>query len=131
MGIFKQFRDMANVVAVAPQLVDQARQMQVQAQAYSQAAGQATWPAFAGTSTIDPTDPRLAPIAGVSLLTYIRVVKGAAEQNLGADAVVARAASLGAARDAWQQAAYEWPARMRNDLNLATHYGTLYGRVVA
>lgn len=126
MGIFKQFKDMKNVVAAAPEMINQARQLQANAQSYGLAAQQA-----AGAPAIGADDPRLAPIAGVDLTTYVRVVKGAAAAGLGADGVVARAQSLGVPADAWQQAATGWPARMRGDTALAVHYGNLYGQVGA
>jgi hypothetical protein len=83
---------------------------------------------FSGT---EPTDPRLGPIAGVDLVTYVRVVKGAVTGDLRADAVVAWAQSLGVTYEAWQQAGREWPLRMRSDQSLARYYGTLYSEVAA
>jgi len=80
---------------------------------------------------IDPTDPRLAPIAGVDLVTYARVVKAAVTGNLRAEALLVRAHSLGVAQGSWQQAGLEWPARMRTDRGLAAHYGALYSQVAA
>jgi len=85
----------------------------------------------ANHSTLDPTDPRLAPIAGVDLVTYARVVKTAIAGNLRAEALVARAQSMGVADGSWQLAGLEWPARMRADRGLAAHYGALYGQVAA
>jgi hypothetical protein len=82
-------------------------------------------------SGIEPADPRLGPIAGVDLVTYVRVVKGAVAGDLRTDAVVAWAESLGVTYEAWQQAGREWPLRMRGDQNLARHYGTLYSQVAA
>lgn len=127
MGFLKQFKNMANVVAATPQLLEQAQLMQAQAQTYGLAAQQASTSAAA----IDPADPRLAPIAGVDLATYARVIKTTVSGNLGAEAIEARAGSLGVTPEAWRQAGAGWPARMRDDIGLAVHYGTLYGQVVA
>lgn len=129
VGIFKQFKDMANVVAAAPEMIDQARQMQANAQSYNAAAQQAAGIGYASGSTIAQDDPRLAPIAGVDLPTYVRVVKAATVAGLGADGLVARAEAMGVPAEAWQQAATGWPARMRGDTALAVHYGTLYAQV--
>ena len=40
MGLFKQMKDMKNVVAAAPGMIDQAQQMQANAQQMQAAAGQ-------------------------------------------------------------------------------------------
>ena len=85
---------------------------------------------FAGVPRIRTVDP-LAPIAGVDLLTYARVVKGAVVGELRADAIVAWAESLGVTSEAWQQAGREWPRRMRGNQRLAEQYGTIYGQVAA
>ncbi|HST80854.1 MAG TPA: hypothetical protein VLL08_03820 [Kineosporiaceae bacterium] len=127
MGFLKQFKDLKNVMAVAPELLGQAQQVQANAQSYGMAAQQAATSAPA----IDPADPRLAPIAGVDLVTYARVIKSTVNGNLGAEAVGARAQSLGVTPEAWQQAGVGWPARMRDDIGLAVHYGTVYGQVMA
>jgi hypothetical protein len=128
MGIFKQLKDMRNVVAAAPDMMAQAQQTSASAQAYA-AQAQAAYGVPAGygypapgapAGGIAPGDPRLTPIAGVDLTTYARISKAASQEGLTADGVSA---------EAWHEAVTGWPARMRGDMQLAVHYGTLFGQV--
>jgi hypothetical protein len=138
MGLFKQLKDMKNVVAAAPGMVSQVQQTSAAAQAYA-AQQQAAYGATGYTAAnafgapvatgIAADDPRLAPIAGVDLAMYARVSKAASQEGLNADGLILKAQSFGIAADAWQEAATGWPARMRGDTQLAVHYGNLFGQV--
>ncbi|GAA3289703.1 hypothetical protein Dvina_37065 [Dactylosporangium vinaceum] len=136
MGLFKQFKDMRNVVAAAPDMIAQAQQTSAAAQAYA-AQAQASYgmPAGYGFAPGAPAggiaagDPRLAPIAGVDLTMYARISKAASQEGLNADGLVLKAQSYGVSAQAWQEAATGWPARMRGDMQLAVHYGNLFGQV--
>ncbi|GAA2364299.1 hypothetical protein [Dactylosporangium salmoneum] len=138
MGLFKQMKDLRNVAAQAPDMVAQAQQTAAAAQAYAaqaQAAygmnGYSAANAFGApvATGIAADDPRLAPIAGVDLVTYARISKAASQEGLNADGVAARAQSFGVSADAWQEAVTGWPARMRGDTQLAVHFGNVFGQV--
>lgn len=138
MGLFKQLKDMKNVVNAAPAMISEARALQEQA-AQMQANGQlgyaggpaATAPGFPGAAIPQPAevpagDPRLAPIEGVSLALYARVSKAAATRGLDEAGMAQYAASVGANPATWQAVMNGWNARMRGDMPLATQFGRLY-----
>ncbi|MBO4208121.1 hypothetical protein [Micromonospora echinofusca] len=139
MGLFKQLKDMKNVVGAAPAMIAEARALQQQAyqtQAAAghyaaPAAGQYGHPAMAGVGVpqpadIPPGDLRLAPIEGVSLELYAQVSKAAATHRLDEAGMARYAATLGADPVTWPAAIDGWNARMRGDMQLATQFGRLY-----
>src|SRR4051794_11780635 len=130
MGLFKQMKQLKDMTVAAPGLLAQAQQTAAAAQAYG-AQQQGAYGAVGGFGGggLNPGDPRLAPIAGVDLVMYARVSKAASQEMLNADGLVLRAQSYGITAEAWHEAATGWPARMRNDMQLATHYGALFGQV--
>jgi len=118
MGFMKQFKDMQQVVAAAPGLISQANALNAQ--------GQALQAMQAGT-TIAPGDPRLEPIAGVTLQQYADVSK--AMQNAQArttEQLLAVAAVKGLPQETWEAAYEGWNARMKGDMQLATQFGHLF-----
>jgi hypothetical protein len=133
MGLFQQMKDLAGVVAVAPELVDEAQHLQVAAAAqYGVVAGAPGMSAYGGagwampTATpIDPADPRLAPIDGLSIEAYARISKAAAA-GLDRSSLLAYAAGLGISEQTWDAASHAWTDRMRGDMPLAVHFGNLY-----
>ncbi|GAA2626529.1 hypothetical protein GCM10010399_67550 [Dactylosporangium fulvum] len=138
MGLFKQMKDLKNVVAQAPGMVAQAQQTSAAAQAYA-AQQQAAYGATGYTAAnafgapvatgITPDDPRLAPIAGVDLTMYARISKAASQEGLDVNGLLLKAQSFGVSAEAWQEAAAGWPVRMRGDTQLAVHYGNIFGQV--
>jgi hypothetical protein len=78
--------------------------------------------------TIDPDDPRLRPIAGVSLADYAAISKAAAVQGVDAMGLVRLALFRGVVTSeaAWHEAQHGWNARMKGDTELATQFGHLY-----
>ena len=118
MGFMKQMKDMRQVVAAAPGLINQANALGAQA---------AQLQAMQAGTTIAPGDPRLAPIAGVTLERYAEVAK--AIQNAQArttEAMAAVVAAKGLSQEVWDAAYEGWNARMKGDMQLATQFGHLF-----
>lgn len=129
MGLFKQMKDMRNVVNAAPDMVRHAQQMSAQAQqyaaaqqvAYQQAQAQQQATVAAGASDAD-----FEPIAGVSLETYVAVSKGLAAYGYDPTKAPDVAASMGIDADSWQQASEGWNDRMRINPGVAQHFNAVY-----
>src|SRR5208282_5077258 len=90
MGIFKQIKDMKDMVNAAPGLVEQAQQMGAQAQqmaAAQQAAAQARMAQYGGAQPgafgqqAAPAGPDFEPIENVSLDQFASVTKAVAAFN--------------------------------------------------
>jgi uncharacterized membrane protein YdfJ with MMPL/SSD domain len=130
----KSMKDMKTMVGAAPGMIEQANQMAAQAQQMQQAqqAQVAQMQAMQAGPTIPDGDPRLAPIAGVTLEQYAAISKAAATQgaaHVGSDdnSLVGLALARGVeSAAAWQEAYGGWNARMQGDMQLATHFGHLY-----
>ena len=104
MGIFKQMKDMKDMVNAAPGLVEQAQQMGAQAQqmaAAQQAAAQARMAQYGGAQPgafgqqAAPTGPDFEPIDGVSLEQFAAVGKAVAAYNYDGTKLPEIAASKG------------------------------------
>jgi hypothetical protein len=122
----KSIKDMKATVAAAPGMIQQANQLAAQAQ-QMQAAQAAQAQAMMAGPTISPGDPRLEPIAGVTLEQYAAISKAAATQGADTAGLVRLALARGvASEDAWHEAQEGWNARMKGDMQLATHFGHLY-----
>lgn len=125
----KSIKDMKTMVGAAPGLVEQANQLQAQAQQMQEAnaATAAQGQAMMTGTTIPPDDPRLAPIAGVTLEKYAEVSKAAALQGADEAGLVGLALARGVVSpEAWVEAYQGWNARMQGDMQLATQFGHLY-----
>ena len=125
----KSMKDMKTMVGAAPGMVEQANQLAAQAQQMQQAqAAQAAQTQVMMTGpTIPDGDPRLAPIAGVTIEQYAAISKVAATQGADEAGLVGLALARGVASgEAWQEAYDGWNARMQGDMQLATHFGHLY-----
>jgi hypothetical protein len=131
MGLFKQMKDMKNVVEQAPDMINQAQQLGAQAQemaaaqqaAAQQAASQAQ-AANAGAAAAGEGD--FSPINGVTIEQYVAVCK-----SLGADAAdpaKAHAAAEGAGISAadWDAASAGWAARMQGGTAVGQRFNQLY-----
>jgi hypothetical protein len=125
----KSMKDMKTMVGAAPGMVEQANQLAAQAQQMqqAQAAQAAQTQAMMTGPTIPEGDPRLAPIAGVTIEQYAAISKAAATQGADEAGLVGLALARGVASgEAWQEAYDGWNARMQGDMQLATHFGHLY-----
>jgi hypothetical protein len=125
----KSIKDMKAMTAVAPGMVEQADQLSAQAQ-HMQAAQQAQaaqMQAMTQGPTIAHGDPRLEPIAGVTIEQYATISKAAATAGADENTLVRLALGRGVESEtAWRQAYDGWNARMKGDMQLATHFGHLY-----
>jgi hypothetical protein len=138
--IRKGIKDMRTTVAAAPAMIRQANQLGAQAQQLqrsttapaAEAAQAAQMQAMMAGTTIGPDDPRLEPIAGVTLEQYASIAKAAATPGVDSDGLVSLAVARGVASEAaWHEAQDGWNARMKGDTQLATHFGHLYQAVGA
>jgi hypothetical protein len=127
--IRKSIKDMRTTVAAAPGMIEQANQLAAQSQQLqaAQAAQAAQMQAMTAGTTISPDDPRLEPIAGVTLEQYAGIAKAAATPGVDTAGLVRVALARGVASEAaWHEAQEGWNARMKGDTRLATHFGHLY-----
>lgn len=131
MGLFKQMKDMKNVVAQAPGMIDQAQQMAAQAQqlqaAQAAQAAQAGVPGFGGT--VAPAE--LEPIAGISLERYAQLSKTIGERRLDAAGLESFVATQGHSAADWQAAYDGWNARMKANMALSVQFSQLYNATAA
>ena len=131
MGMFKQMKDMKNVVNAAPDMINQAQQMGAQAQemaqaqqaaavqAQQQAQANAAAAAQAGGSDFEP-------VGGVSIEQYAEVSKELAGVGYDQSKAVEIAASKGIDADIWQQAVDGWNARMQTNPAVGQRFNALY-----
>jgi hypothetical protein len=136
VGIFKQMKDMKDMVNAAPGMVAQAQQMGAQAQqmaAAQQAAAMAQMqqvqaqtgqPGQAPGSA--PTGPDFDAINGVSLEQFASVSKGVAAFNYDASKLVDIAASKGISSIDWEDAHRGWNERIKANPAVASRFNQLY-----
>ncbi|MBS1195758.1 MAG: hypothetical protein H6R33_478 [Actinobacteria bacterium] len=129
MGMFKQIKDMKNVVAQTPAMVEQAQKMAQQAQqmqAAQMAAAQAQMGQMAGAPAggVDPA--LLEPIAGISLERYAQLAKSIGERKLDQAGVESFVKLQGHTPEDWQKAYDGWNARFKNNMALSVQFGGLY-----
>ena len=134
MGIFKQMKDMKDMVSAAPGLIEQAQQMGAQAQqmaAAQQAAAQARMAQFGGAQPgafgqQAPTGPDFEPIDGVTLEQFAAVGKAVAAYNYDGTRLPEIAASKGIPGPAWESASRGWNDRLLANPAVAQRYNQLY-----
>jgi len=129
MGVFKQIKDMKNVVAQAPGMVEQAQKMAQQAQQMQAAQMQAAQMQAAqmGATPGGSVDPALlAPIAGISLERYAQLAKSIGERKLDQAGVESFVKLQGHSPEDWQAAYDGWNARFKGNMPLSVHFGNLY-----
>jgi hypothetical protein len=139
MGIFKQMKDMKEMVKAAPGLVEQSQQMAANAQAMQaqmmaqqqaamaqQQAAMAQQQAAGGAT---PTGPAFEPIAGVGLELSAKIVKAIVPLNYDQSALPGIAASHGIDSASWQQAHDGWNARIQGDMSVAKAFSDIYAAV--
>ena len=127
MGLFKQMKDMKDVVAAAPGMVEQAQQMQASAQqlaaAQQGAAGAGAVPGGVGGGV---TAEMLEPIAGISLDEYARISKTVANRGMDETDLSSYVQTLGHTPESWKAAYEGWNARFKGNTALAVQFGNLY-----
>jgi hypothetical protein len=146
MGIFKQIKDMKDMVNAAPGLVEQAQQMGAQAQqmaAAQRAAAQARMAQYGGAQPGafgqqpgafgqqaggfgQQAGPDFEPIDNVSLDQFAAVTKAVAAFNYDGSKLPEIAASRGIHAQAWETACNGWNARVKSNPAVAQRYNQLY-----
>ncbi|PFG16088.1 hypothetical protein ATK74_0618 [Propionicimonas paludicola] len=130
MGLLKNLKDMKDMVAAAPGMIETANalgaQAQAQAAAATQAGGQAQVNALNTASYGQPSAAALEPIAGVSLETYTAVVKGISAFGYDSDRLPEVAASMGISAADWAIAQPGWGERIQADRALGNRFNVLY-----
>lgn len=132
MGLFKQMKDMKNVVAAAPEMVEQANQMSAQAQQMAAAQQQAAAAGAVPGGVGGPLDPAsLEPIAGITLEEYARLSKTIGTRGLDQAGIEAYVTAEGHTPETWQAAYDGWNERFKGNTALAVHFGNLYQQTPA
>lgn len=140
MGLFKGLKDMKDMAAAAPGMIEQASALQEQAQiqqanAAGQGAGQpaghqsglaeaAAYQHTLSVSTLAETD--LVPIAGVSLDLFVEITRGIAAFDYDQSKLPELAAARGIAAGDWQTAQDGWNERIQANPKLAQEFNRLY-----
>lgn len=131
MGLFKQMKDMKDMVAAAPGLIDQSQEMAANAQVMQQqmmAQQQAAMQQAMGQqgAAVAPQPGGLDPIAGVDLQKYAKIVKAIAPLNYDQSLLPGIAASNGVDAASWTQAHDGWNARIKSDPGVASAFSAAY-----
>lgn len=131
MGLFKQMKDMKDVVQQAPDMINQAQQLGAQAQemqaaqmAAAQQAQQQQMAANAAAAASAEGD--FSPINGVTIEQYAAVCKqlGASAADQAAANVAAQNAGIGP--DDWDAASAGWAERMKGGTAVGQRFNQLY-----
>lgn len=130
MGMFKQMKDMKQMVEAAPGMVAQAQQLGAQAQQMAlaqQAAMQAQMGQVGGMAPgAAPTGPDFEPVAGVSLDLFVAISKGVAAFNYDQSKLVEVAASHGVSTVDWEDASRGWNDRIKANPAVGQRFNQLY-----
>jgi hypothetical protein len=136
MGLFKGLKDMKDMAAAAPGMIEQASALQEQAQIQqANAAGQrpgqqgglaeaAAYQHTLSVSTLAETD--LVPIAGVSLDLFVEITRGIAAFDYDQSKLPELAAARGIAAADWQTAQDGWNERIQANPKLAQEFNRRY-----
>jgi hypothetical protein len=126
VGLFKQVKDMKNLIGAAPEMLSAAQQMGAQAQQL-EAAHQAVAASQAASSAPSPaTGPDFAPIGGVSIELYAEIGKALAAGGSDQSQAAAIAAGKGVSAGDWQAALDGWNGRIRTNPAVAQRFNALY-----
>ncbi len=134
MGLFKQMKDMKNVVAAAPDMIEQAQALQAQSQELAAAQQQAAAAAAAAAGATGTTVPgtldaaTLAPIAGITIEVYAKLSKRIGTEGLDDTGVANMVVGQGYSKEAWDEAYTGWNDRFKGNTALAVHFGTIYSQ---
>ena len=114
MGFLKQMKEMKQIVAAAPSMIEQSQQMAANAQAMQAAQMSQMQHAIAYNQQVgQPIAPEhLTPINGVDLPTYAWVGKQVANNGYNQALAVGFAAQRGISAADWEAGAAGWTARM-------------------
>ena len=136
MGMLKGFKDIKNMMAATPALLEQTSQLSANAQAMSAqaAAAAGTAPGAApghhgrvAASAGSPLPDELsAAIAGVDLATYAKVSAGLAQFGYDTSRIGEVAAQHGIDPISWQTAMDGWNARIAANPAVASQFNAFY-----
>jgi hypothetical protein len=125
----KDFKDMKNMVAAAPGMVDEAQKMAANAQAMAAQQQQAAAAMAAqqqAAVAAAAVGPDFEPVAGVTLEQFAEVAKGLAEYNYDQNMAVQVAGMKGIAPDAWRTGSEAWNERIKANPAVAQRFNALY-----
>ena len=130
MGLFKQMKDMKNMVAEAPAALDQANQLAANAQVMA-AQQQAAATDAAGARSRLRSPPRRSartssPINGVSIELYAEISRDLATVNYDQAQAPALANAKGVISSDWEAAVAGWNARMQTNPAVGQRFNALY-----
>jgi hypothetical protein len=135
MGLFKDFKDMKDMVSAAPGMIDSAQELAANAQAQA-AASQAQFGAPGGAQAYvnnlnagingEPSAEALAPINGVTLEAYTAIIKELGARGNDQSLLPEIAQSHGVKPADWEKAKEGWGARIKDDRALGSKFNTLY-----
>jgi len=136
MGLFKDFKDMKDMVSAAPGMIDSANELAANAQAQA-AAQQAQFGAggMGGQAYVnnlnagingEPSADALKPISGVTLETYTAIIKELGARGNDQSLLPEIAQSHGVKPADWEKAKEGWGARIKDDRALGSKFNTLY-----
>lgn len=134
MGLFKDFKDMKDMVEAAPGMIDSAQQLQANAQAqaaaYQAQAGQMPGQAYVNNLNAgingEPSADALKPINGVTLETYTAIIKELGARGNDQSLLPEIAGSHGVKPADWEKAKEGWGARIKDDRALGSKFNALY-----
>jgi hypothetical protein len=138
MGLFKEFKDMKDMVSAAPGLIESSQELAANAQAqaaqYQAQAAQMQAPggAQAYVNNLnagingEPSAEALKPINGVTLEAYTAVIKELGARGNDQSLLPEIAQSKGIKPADWEKAKEGWGARIKDDRALGTKFNTLY-----
>ena len=126
MGIMKDLKNMKDMVAAAPEMIEEAQKMAANAQQQAQQQAAAAQEQQAAAAAAPTSGPDFEPVEGVSLELFAEVSKGLAEYNYDQSMAPQVASSKGIAADAWQTAADTWTARIKANPAVAQRFNARY-----
>lgn len=135
MGMFKQMKDMKNMVEQAPDMINQAQQLGAQAQemgaAQQAAAMQAQQAAMANANAAAAAGAPSAggdftPINGVTLEQYTSICKGLGAGAADPAQAHTAAGAAGISPEDWDAATAGWGQRMQGGTAVGQKFNALY-----
>jgi hypothetical protein len=136
MGLFKDFKDMKDMVSAAPGMIDSAQELAANAQAQAAASQAQFGPGGMGGQAYvnnlnagingEPTAAALEPINGVALETYTAIIKELGARGNDQSLLPEIAQSKGVTPADWEKAKEGWGARIKDDRALGSKFNTLY-----
>ena len=124
MGLFKQMKQAKDVVAAAPDMIQNAQAMQ-QAQIDAAKANEAAVGAAAANAAA-AGGADFEPVAGVSIETYAAISRVLTDRGGDQAAAPGIAAEHGVDQASWDAAVAEWNARMQRNPAVGTRFNQLW-----